>query len=66
MLAGRQFTSVESWSKKSSGRWVSGQSSTLHPGSRSASTKRRQKTSHARSKKVIRPRIRKQNNPGKD
>jgi hypothetical protein len=59
----KAFTSVENWEKKSSGTWVGGQSSALTPGSRAASTRRRQKTSHARGKKVIRPRVRKYRNP---
>jgi hypothetical protein len=65
-MKGRQFTSVDSWERKASGHWVGGQSSALNPGSKSASTKRRQKTSHARGKKVSRPRVRKQNNPDKE
>jgi hypothetical protein len=65
-MKGRQFTSVDSWERKASGHWTGGQSSALNPGSKSASTKRRQKTSHARGKKVSRPRVRKQNNPDKE
>jgi len=65
-MKGKQFTSVDSWEKKSSGKWSGGVSSSLEPGSRMASTKRRQKTSHARGKKVIRPRVKKQHNPDKD
>jgi len=64
-MKGRQFTSVDSWERKSSGTWVGGQASSLEPGSRAASTKRRQKTSHARGKKVSRPRVKKQHNPDK-
>jgi hypothetical protein len=64
-MISRQFTSVESWEKRSSGGWTSGQASSLNPGSRQASTKRRQKTSHARGKKVIRPRVKKYHNPDK-
>lgn len=63
-MVGRQFTSVESWSKMGgSAPWVSGQASGLNPGGRSATTKRRQKTSHARGKKVSRPRVKKRHNP---
>lgn len=64
-MKGKQFTSVASWERKSTGTWTGGVSSSLEPGSRMASTKRRQKTSHARSKKVIRPRVRKHYNPDK-
>jgi hypothetical protein len=64
-MISKQFASVESWEKRSSGGWTGGQASSLNPGSRQASTKRRQKTSHARGKKVIRPRVRKQHNPDK-
>lgn len=65
LVKGKQFTSVDSWDKVASGTWTGGQSSALEPGSRKASTKRRQKTSHARGKKVIRPRVPKQHNPDK-
>jgi len=64
-MISKQFTSVHSWEKRSAGHWVGGQSSALNPGSKTASTKRRQKTSHARGKKVNRPRVRKQHNPDK-
>jgi len=62
-MTGRQFTSVAGWEKKAAGHWVSGLASSLNPGSQSASKKRRQKTSHARSKHVIRPRVPKYHNP---
>jgi len=65
-MTGRQFTSVAGWEKKSAGHWVGGQSSSLNPGSKSASTKRRQTTSHARGKKVSRPRVKKHHNPDKN
>ena len=64
-MKGRQFTSVDSWERKSTGKWTGGVSSTLEPGSKMASTRRRQKTSHARSRKVIRPRVPKRHNPDK-
>ena len=64
-MRSKQFSSVESWDKRSTGTWTGGVASSLEPGSRMASTKRRQKTSHARGKKVIRPRVRKQHNPDK-
>ena len=64
-MKSKQFTSVASWEKASSGTWTGGVSSSLEPGSRMASTKRRQKTSHARGKKVIRPRVPKHHNPDK-
>lgn len=57
----RSFTSVESWDRKSAGKWQSGQSSTLAPGSTQAVARRRNTEKYvARTKKVIRPRIRKQ------
>lgn len=65
-MKGRQFTSVESWERRSTGKWTGGVSSTLEPGSKMASTRRRQKTSHARGRKVIRPRVPKHHNPDKD
>jgi hypothetical protein len=56
------FKSVESWDRKSAGKWQSGQSSTLAPGSTQAVARRRNTEKYvARTKKVIRPRIRKQN-----
>ena len=64
-MKGRQFTSVDSWDRASSGGWTGGVSSSLNPGSEAASTKRRQKTSHARGKKVTRPRVKKHHNPDK-
>ena len=64
-MKSKQFTSVDSWERKSTGTWTGGVSSSLEPGSKMASTKRRQKTSHARGKKVIRPRVRKYHNPDK-
>lgn len=57
----KTFASVESWEKKSSGSWTSGQSSTLNPGSTAAITRRRSSSKYqAMNKKVIRPRVRKQ------
>jgi hypothetical protein len=64
-MKSKQFKSVESWEKAASGTWAGGQASGLNPGSKTASTKRRQKTSHARGKKVIRPRVSKHHNPDK-
>ena len=64
-MTAKKFTSVKSWDKASSGKWTGGQSSTLEPGSKQAATKRRQKTSHARGKKVTRPRVTKQSSPDK-
>lgn len=66
MTVSKQFSSVESWEKRSSGHWAGGQSSALNPGAKTASTKRRQKTSHARGKKVTRPRVKKYHNPDKN
>lgn len=55
------FKSVESWDRKSAGRWQAGQSSKLNPGSTAAISRRRNTEKYvARTKKVIRPRIRKQ------
>lgn len=64
-MKSRQFTSVDSWDRKATGAWTGGVSSSLEPGSKMAATKRRQKTSHARGKKVTRPRVRKRHNPDK-
>ena len=64
-MKGKQFTSVDSWDRASTGKWTGGQASSLEPGSKKATTRRRQKSSHARGKKVIRPRITKQQNPDK-
>jgi len=64
-MKSKQFKSVETWERKSTGTWTGGVSSSLEPGSKMASTKRRQKTSHARGKHVIRPRVRKYHNPDK-
>ena len=64
-MKSKQFTSVDSWERRSTGTWTGGVSSSLEPGSKMASTKRRQKTSHARGKHVIRPRVRKYHNPDK-
>ena len=64
-MKGRQFTSVDSWERKSTGKWTGGVSSSLEPGSKMASTRRRQKTSHARGRKVIRPRVPKYHSPDK-
>ncbi len=55
------FKSVESWDRKSAGRWQAGQATTLTPGSTQAVARRRNSEKYvARTKKVIRPRIRKQ------
>lgn len=55
------FSSVESWDRKSAGKWQAGQSSSLNPGSEQATARRRNTTKYvARTKKVIRPRVRKQ------
>ena len=57
----KEFKSVETWEKKSSGRWASGQSRTLEPGSTASVSKRRASSKYqALGKKVIRPRVRKQ------
>jgi hypothetical protein len=61
----KQFSSVESWDKVAGeAHWVSGQSQKINPGSEKAIARRRNsKRYHARSKKVIRPRIRKHQTP---
>jgi len=60
----RSFSSVESWDRKSAGKWQAGQSSTLNPGSEQATARRRNTTKYvSRTKKVIRPRVRKQQRP---
>ncbi len=60
----RSFKSVESWDRRSSGKWQAGQSSTLNPGSTTATARRRNSPKYvARTKKVIRPRVRKQQRP---
>ena len=60
----RSFTSVKTWDRKSAGKWQAGQSSTLNPGSEQATARRRNTTKYvARTKKVIRPRVRKQQRP---
>jgi len=52
-----------SWEKKPSGRWTSQQASSLNPGTPEAQQRRRNSPKFkARTKKVIRPRIRKQRN----
>jgi len=57
----RDFSSVESWDRKSAGKWQAGQSSTLNPGSEQATARRRNTAKYvSRTKKVIRPRVRKQ------
>ena len=57
----RSFSSVETWDRKSAGKWQAGQSSTLNPGSEQATARRRNTTKYvARTKRVIRPRVRKQ------
>jgi len=62
-VVSRQFKSVDNWDRATSGTWTGGQASGLNPGSKKATTKRRQTTSHARTKKVIRPRIKKHQLP---
>lgn len=58
------FTSVETWERKSAGGWVGGQSKGVTPGSTGAVTKRQSgKKYKALGAKVIRPRINKQNRP---
>ena len=58
------FKSVESWERKSSGKWSAGQSRELAPGSSGAVTKRNSSRKYkALGKKVIRPRVRKQHRP---
>lgn len=60
----RSFTSVESWDRKSAGKWATKQSSSLNPGSTQATARRRNTAKYvARTKKVIRPRVRKQQSP---
>ena len=55
------FSSVESWDRKSAGKWQTKQSSTLNPGSEQATARRRNTSKYvARTKRVIRPRVRKQ------
>jgi hypothetical protein len=57
----KTFSSVETWERKSSGSWTSGQSNKLNPGSEQATARRRNTPKYvARTKKVIRPRVRKQ------
>ena len=57
----KTFTSVETWERKSAGSWTSGQSNKLNPGSEQATARRRNTTKYvARTKRVIRPRVRKQ------
>jgi hypothetical protein len=57
----RSFSSVETWDRKSAGKWQAGQSSTLNPGSEQATARRRNTAKYvARTKRVIRPRVRKQ------
>ena len=57
----KTFASVESWEKRSSGHWTSGQSSALNPGSTAAISRRQNsKKYQAQKKHVIRPRVRKQ------
>ena len=57
----RSFNSVETWDRKSAGKWQAGQSSTLNPGSEQATARRRNTAKYvARTKRVIRPRVRKQ------
>ena len=57
----KQFKSVESWDKVAgSAHWVGGQSQKITPGSEKAIGRRRNSAKwHARTKKVIRPRIQK-------
>jgi len=60
---GPGFKSVESWSKVvRNAPWVSQQSSSLNPGSSAAISRRRNTPKYvARTKKVIRPRVKKRN-----
>lgn len=61
---GVKYQSVgSSWEKRPSGRWVGRQSTTLNPGSEGASQRRiyRATGMKSRTRKVIRPRVRKQN-----
>lgn len=58
-----KYNSVGStWDRKSSGTWSGGQSSSLNPGSEAAQARRVYRATgfKARTKKVIRPRLRKQ------
>jgi hypothetical protein len=60
---GVKYQSVgSSWEKKATGRWVGRQSTNLNPGSESAANRRvyRATGMKSRTRKVIRPRIRKQ------
>ena len=60
----RTFSSVASWDRKSAGKWQTKQSNTLNPGSTQATSRRRNTPkSVARTKRVIRPRVRKQQRP---
>jgi len=60
----KEMHSVESWEKKSSGHWTSGQASSLNPGDPKAISKYRHSPKFkARKKHVIRPRIQKQRHP---
>jgi hypothetical protein len=57
----KNFTSVESWDRKSAGKWQTKQSTSLNPGSEQATARRRNTAKYvARTKRVIRPRVRKQ------
>ncbi len=60
---GVKYQSVgDSWEKRPPGRWVGKQSTTLNPGSESAAQRRiyRATGQRSRTRKVIRPRVRKQ------
>lgn len=61
--SGPGFKSVESWSKVvRNAPWVGGQSSGLNPGSTAAISRRRSTPKYtARTKRVIRPRVKKRN-----
>jgi hypothetical protein len=62
--AARRVRSAETWSKRSAGKWVAGQSYGLTPGSEQGVARRRNNPKYvARTKKVIRPRILKRPKP---
>ena len=60
----RKVRSAESWSRRSAGKWVAGQSYGLTPGSEQGVARRRNNPKYvARTKRVIRPRILKRPKP---
>ncbi len=62
-MAIKHMSVGSSWEKRPSGRWTSQQASTLNPGTPEAIQRRKNSPKFkARTKKVIRPRIRKQRN----